>query len=64
MPEFELVIRGGRVIDPASGVDAVMDLAVKAGKIAALSTSTLVGRRVVDASGLVVAPGFIDIHSH
>src|SRR5262245_20933968 len=60
----DLVIRGGRVMDPESGLDAIRDVGITAGKIAAISTATLTGRAVIDAHGLVVAPGFIDLHVH
>ena len=63
-PAFDLVVRGGTVIDPESGLNAVRDLGIVAGRIAAVSEQRLEGRRVVDASGLVVAPGFIDLHQH
>ena len=59
-----LVISGGRVVDPASGMDAIGDVAVLDGKIAAVGTSLGSAERVIDATGLVVAPGFIDLHAH
>ena len=59
-----LVISGGRVVDPASGMDAVGDVAVVDGKIAAVGSSLGGAERVIDATGLVVAPGFIDLHAH
>jgi cytosine/adenosine deaminase-related metal-dependent hydrolase len=59
-----LVISGGRVVDPASGMDAVGDVAVLDGKIAAVGTGLGGAERVIDAIGLVVAPGFIDLHAH
>jgi hypothetical protein len=59
-----LVIAGGRVVDPASGMDAVGDLAVLDGKIAAVGTGLGSAERTIDATGLVVAPGFIDLHAH
>jgi len=62
--DFEVVIANGRVMDPASGVDAVRNVGIRAGKIAAISADTLPGRTVLDAKGLIVAPGFIDLHSH
>lgn len=61
---FDLVLRGGRVIDPESGLDAVRDVAIVAGRIAAIEPGPLLGTRELDVSGLVVAPGFIDLHSH
>jgi N-acyl-D-aspartate/D-glutamate deacylase len=62
--DYDLVIANGRVMDPASGVDAVRHVGVRSGKIAAVSASPLRGTTTVDAKGLVVAPGFIDLHSH
>nr|WP_120010704.1 amidohydrolase family protein [Pseudoroseomonas vastitatis] len=59
-----LVISGGRVVDPASGMDAVADVVVQDGRIAAIGTGLGEAERVIDATGLVVAPGFIDLHAH
>lgn len=61
---YDLVIRNGRVIDPESGLDAVRSLGIRNGRIAAVSRAPLSGRRVIEARGLVVAPGFIDLHVH
>ena len=61
---FDLVIAGGRVIDPESGLDAVRDVGIRDGRIAAVAEGDLVGTEVVGAAGLVVAPGFIDLHAH
>jgi N-acyl-D-aspartate/D-glutamate deacylase len=62
--DYDLVIANGRVMDPASGLDAVRHVGVRAGKIAAVSATPLRGRETIDAKGLVIAPGFIDLHSH
>ncbi len=62
--EYDLVIEGGRVIDPETGLDAVRNVGIRQGKIALVSAEVLKGRRVVHAAGLVVAPGFIDLHQH
>jgi N-acyl-D-aspartate/D-glutamate deacylase len=59
-----LVISGGRVVDPASGMDAIGDVALLDGRIAAVGTGLGNAERVIDATGLVVAPGFIDLHAH
>ena len=59
-----LVIRGGRVVDPASGNDAPADVAVLDSRIAAVGTGLGGPERVIDATGLVVTPGFIDLHAH
>jgi len=63
-PRFQLVLENGRVMDPDTGLDAVRNLGITAGKIAAISEMELKGDEVVDATGLVVAPGFIDFHAH
>ena len=62
--QYDLVIANGRVIDPESGLDAVRHVGVRAGKIAAVSARALRGAKTIEAKGLVVAPGFIDLHSH
>jgi N-acyl-D-aspartate/D-glutamate deacylase len=61
---YDVVIRGGRVIDPETGYDAVANVGISGGLIARVSQEPLSGGRVIDATGLVVAPGFIDLHSH
>ena len=61
---YDLVLSGGRVMDPESGLDAVRHVGIRGGTIAAISESPLDGATVVDVSGLVVAPGFIDLHAH
>ena len=58
------MLRGGRVLDPESGLDAVRNVAVTGRTIAAVSSSPLRGKVEIDAAGLVVSPGFIDLHSH
>ena len=61
---YDVVIVNGRVMDPESGLDAVRNVGLRAGKVATLSTEAIRGRRTIDAKGLVVAPGFIDLHEH
>ncbi len=61
---YDRVILGGRVVDPASQLDAVRNIGLTGGRIAVITTQVLRGRDTVDARGLVVAPGFIDLHAH
>ena len=61
---YDLVVANGRVIDPASGLDAVRHVGVRAGRIATVSGTPLQGARVIDAARHVVVPGFIDLHEH
>ena len=61
---FDLVILNGRVIDPESRTDAIRNLGISNGTIKAISTKKVDGRTVIDARGLVVSPGFIDLHQH
>ena len=62
--EYDIVLRQGRVIDPESGLDAVRNVGIRGGVIQAVATTPLRGRTEVDARGLVIAPGFIDLHQH
>jgi N-acyl-D-aspartate/D-glutamate deacylase len=62
--QYDLVIEGGRAMDPETGLDAVRNVGIRDGKIVRVSGEPLSGRRVVHAAGLVVAPGFIDLHQH
>ena len=61
---YDLVIANGRVLDPATNLDAIRQIGVRGGKVAAISAAPLAGQTIIDAQGLVVAPGFIDLHSH
>src|SRR5687767_5085511 len=61
---YDLVIANGRVIDADSGLDAVRHLGISGGTIGAISANPLAGRATVDAKGLVVSPGFVDLHQH
>ena len=64
--QYDLLIRNGRIIDPKNNIDSKMDLAVKDGKIAKVANSIPVAQavKVIDATGLIVVPGLIDIHTH
>ena len=63
---YDIVIKGGRVIDPKNNIDAIMDLAISDGKIAALAKSIdqAEGKKVINAANMYVTPGIIDIHVH
>jgi dihydroorotase len=61
---FDLVIANGRVMDPESGLDAVRNVGIRNGVIEAVSDGSLQGRDLIDAHGLIVAPGFINLHWH
>jgi hypothetical protein len=61
---YDRVILGGRVMDPESQLDAVRNIGLSDGRIAVITTQAITGRDTMDARGLVVAPGFIDIHAH
>src|SRR5436305_7436139 len=63
---FDLLLRGGRVIDPASGIDGIKDVAIRGGKIAAVQSDILPtsAKEVIDVTGKLVLPGLIDTHAH
>ncbi len=63
-PTYDLVVANGRVMDPASGLDAIRHVGITGGRIAVVSERPLRGRRVIDAANHVVAPGFVDLHEH
>ena len=62
--EYDLVILGGRVLDPDTGLDATLNVGIRDNEITAITEDPLVGEVSLDASGHVVAPGFIDLHAH
>jgi N-acyl-D-aspartate/D-glutamate deacylase len=61
---YDVVLEGGRVMDPETGMDAIRNVGITQGRITRIAADKLAGRRVLDAAGLVVAPGFIDLHQH
>ena len=73
--DFDLVVRGGRVLDPGAGIDQVCDIGVRHGRVAAIGADLPIrghrmeyppelGTRIVEAAGCVVVPGLVDIHTH
>jgi len=61
---YDVVLKGGRVIDPETKLDAIRNVGILKNRIAQISSETLQGKEIINASGLVVAPGFIDLHVH
>jgi cytosine/adenosine deaminase-related metal-dependent hydrolase len=61
---YDLVVTGGRVMDPETGLDAVRNVGIKDGRIVAITEQAINGKETIDATGHVVAPGFIDGHIH
>lgn len=62
--QYDLVIKGGRVIDPESGTDKVLNVGIVGGNISTVTEADIVGKSEISAQGKIVAPGFIDVHSH
>jgi N-acyl-D-glutamate deacylase len=61
---YDLVLIGGRVVDPETGLDAVRNVGIKGDRVAAISEAPLEGAEALDAAGMIVGPGFIDLHAH
>ena len=64
MPQYDLVVRGGSLADGTGSGTREADVAIKDGKIAAVGKVTAAGSEEIDAKGLLVTPGFVDIHTH
>src|SRR5881409_3660883 len=62
--QYDLVLAGGRVLDPETALDATRNVGIQGGRIAAVTTELPAARATLDVSGLMVAPGFIDLHAH
>src|SRR5690348_9341001 len=64
--DYDLLLKGGHVIDARNGIDAVRDVAIAKGKIAAVASDIAAARaaRTIDVAGLYVSPGLIDLHAH
>src|SRR5258708_1916682 len=64
--QYDIVLHGGRVIDPANGVDAQLDIGLTDGRIAAVQAAIprAQARKIIDVSGLYVVPGLVDLHTH
>ena len=64
--DYDIVLRGGRVVDPANNIDRVMDVGVTGDRIAAVVAriADAQARKLVDVSGMIVVPGLVDLHAH
>ena len=62
--DYDLVIHGARVVDPETMLDQVRNIGITGKQISIITTEEITGKSVIDASGLIAAPGFIDVHAH
>ncbi len=63
-PDFDIVLKNGRVIDPETGLDEIRNVGIRGNHIVEISANPLTGKEVIDVTNLVVSPGFIDLHTH
>lgn len=61
---YDIVIQGGRVLDPETSLDAKKNIGIENGRISVITDNPIKGKKVLDANGLIVSPGFIDMHAH
>ena len=61
---YDLAIRGGRVMDPETGLDAVRNVGIQGNEIAAITKDEIFGKETLEAGGRVATPGFVDLHQH
>jgi len=62
--QYDIVLKNGRVIDPETYLDGIYNVGIIGGQIATITKDKLDGKDIVDASNLLVSPGFIDLHTH
>src|SRR5210317_651084 len=62
--EFDLVVLNGRVMDPESNFDGIRNVGIKDGVIGLITEENIKGKETIDATGLIVSPGFVDLHAH
>lgn len=64
MDNYDIVIKNGTVVDPENGNIIYKNIGIRGAKIAKITDENIIGKTEIDASGLIVSPGFIDIHAH
>ena len=62
--QYDIVLKNGRVIDPETYFDRVCTVGITDGKVVAISEDSLSGKEEKDVTGMIVSPGFIDLHAH
>jgi cytosine/adenosine deaminase-related metal-dependent hydrolase len=64
IPHYDVVINHGRVIDPETGLDGIRNIGINGNSIAIVTDAQIEGKKTIDAQGLIVGPGFVDLHMH